>query len=92
MDGFLIAAAAAFARRVEDLGSGALWIPDALGRAPFAHASYLFFHTSTLVIATRVVRIHLREDEATGCAQKELHEESGGCFLLGRGVSHSTMM
>ena len=31
--------AAGFAQRIEDLGYGALWIPDAFGRDPFAHAS-----------------------------------------------------
>jgi len=92
MDGFSVGEAADFARRVEELGYGALWIPDAFGRDPFAHASYLFAQTSRLVIATGVVNIHLREAQATACAQKELHDQSGGRFLLGLGVSHSTMI
>ena len=91
-DGFAIGEAAEFAQRVESLGYGALWIPDAFGRDPFAHAAWLFAHTSRLVIATGVVNIHLREAQATACAQKELHDQSGGRFLLGLGVSHSTMV
>lgn len=91
-DGMASAEAAEFAIRVEELGYGALWIPDAFGRDPFVHASWLFSHTSKLVIATGVVNIHLREAQATACAQKALHDQSGGRFLLGLGVSHATLI
>ena len=90
MDGFSIAEAVEFAQRVEELGYGALWIPDAFGRDPFTHAALLFQHTKKLVIATGVVNIHLREAQATACAQRELWDQSGGRFLLGLGVSHQT--
>jgi len=90
MDGFSTSQAIEFAQRVEELGYGALWIPDAFGRDPFAHAALLFHHTKRLVIATGVVNIHLREAQATSCAARELHDQSGGRFLLGLGVSHKT--
>jgi len=90
MDGFSTTEAIEFAQHVEELGYGALWIPDAFGRDPFVHASLLFQHTKRLVIATGVVNIHLREAQATACAQRELHDQSGGRFLLGLGVSHQT--
>ena len=90
MDGFSVVEAIEFAQRVEELGYGALCIPDAFGRDPFAHAAMLFQHTKRLVIATGVVNIHLREAQATACAQRELHDQSGGRFLLGLGVSHKT--
>ena len=64
MDGFSSSEAIEFAQQVEDLGYGALWIPDAFGRDPFAHAAMLFQHTKKLVIATGVVNIHLREAQA----------------------------
>ena len=91
-DSFSTIEAIEFAQRVEELGYGALWIPDAFGRDPFAHASLLLNHTSTLVLATGVVNIHLREAQATTCAQRELHDQSGGRFLLGLGVSHQAPM
>ncbi|MBW2386685.1 MAG: LLM class flavin-dependent oxidoreductase, partial [Deltaproteobacteria bacterium] len=81
-DGFSTAEAVEFAQRVEELGYGTLWIPDAFGRDPFAHAALLFANTQRLNIATGVVNIHLREAQATRCAQLELHEQSGGRFLL----------
>lgn len=90
MDGFSTRDAIEFAQRVEELGYGALWIPDAFGRDPFAHAALLFQHTTKLIIATGVVNIHLREAQATACAQRTLHDQSGGRFLLGLGVSHQT--
>jgi probable F420-dependent oxidoreductase len=89
MDGFTTAEAIEFAQRIESLGYGALWIPDAFGRDPFVHAALLFAHTSRLVVATGVVNIHLREPQATAGAQRELHDQSGGRFLLGLGVSHA---
>lgn len=91
-DGLAIGEAVEFAQRVEALGYGALWIPDAFGRDPFAHASWLLAHTSRLVLATGVVNIHLREPLATACAQRALHDQSQGRFLLGLGVSHGTVM
>ena len=91
-DGLQIGESAEFARSVEALGYGALWIPDAFGRDPFAHATWLFSQTSSLVIATGVVNIHLREAQATACAQRALHDQSGGRFLLGLGVSHGTVI
>jgi probable F420-dependent oxidoreductase len=91
-DGMAIGETADFAKRIEELGYGALWIPDAFGRDPFAHASWLLSHTSKLVLATGVVNIHLREAQATACAQKELHDQSAGRFLLGLGVSHSAVI
>jgi len=91
-DGLSSGEAVEFAQRVEALGYGALWIPDAFGRDPFAHAALLFAHTTRLVVATGVVNIHLREAQATACAQRELHDQSEGRFLLGLGVSHGTAM
>lgn len=88
-DSLTSAGAVDFAKQVEALGYGALWIPDAFGRDPFTHASWLFAHTTSLVVATGVVNIHLREAQATACAQRALHDQSGGRFLLGLGVSHS---
>ena len=40
LDGMTAPQSAEFARTVEKLGYGALWIPEAVGREPFAHAAY----------------------------------------------------
>ncbi|HTO53018.1 MAG TPA: TIGR03620 family F420-dependent LLM class oxidoreductase [Myxococcota bacterium] len=84
--------AAEAAQRIESLGYGALWIPEAVGRHPFAHASWLLANTSKLVLATGIANIYARDPAATAAAQKTLAEQSNGRFLLGLGVSHRPMV
>jgi probable F420-dependent oxidoreductase len=91
-EGLSIGAAGELAVAVESLGYGALWIPDALGRDPLVHAGFLLAQTRRLVVATGIVNIHLREPIATAGAQRALHEQSDGRFLLGLGVSHEPFM
>lgn len=91
-EGLSVAESIEFARRVEVLGFGALWIPDAFGRDPLVHAGLLLAQTTRLVVATGIVNIHLREPVATACAMRTLHEQSKGRFLLGLGVSHEPAM
>jgi probable F420-dependent oxidoreductase len=84
--------AAAAAQRIEGLGYAALWIPEAVGRHPFAHAAWLLAKTQKLVIATGIASIYHREPGVTLAAQKTLAEQSGNRFLLGLGVSHKPMV
>jgi probable F420-dependent oxidoreductase len=88
MDAFTAPEAAAFAKRVEAWGYGALWFPEAMGRNSFVHAAWLLANTTTLVIATGIANIYARDWVAASSAQKALNEQSGGRFLLGLGVSH----
>ena len=81
--------AAAFAGRVEAWGYSALWLPETVGRDPFAHAAFLLDKTSTLVVATGIAGIYTRDANAMAAGQKTLAEQSGGRFLLGMGVSHA---
>lgn len=87
-DGMAAAEAAAFARRLEDWGYAAWWVPEARGRNPFALAGFLLASTTRLVIATGIANIYARDAQATRAAQLGLAEQSGGRFLLGLGVSH----
>lgn len=91
-DGLSISETVEFAQRIEALRYGALWIPDAFGRDPLVHAGWLLAHTRRLVVATGIVNIHLRDPFAVAGAQKTLHEQSSGRFLLGLGVSHEPAM
>lgn len=86
------AEAAAFARRVEQWGYGALWIPEALGRDALIHASWLLANTTTLVIASGIANIYGRDAQAMASAQQSLNEQSNNRFLLGIGVSHSMLV
>lgn len=81
-----------FARKVERLGYGALWIPEAVGREPFAHAAYLLANTDRLVLATGIANIWARDPMTTAAGARTLGELSGGRFLLGLGVSHAPLV
>ena len=81
-----------FAQRVESLGYGALWLPETLGRDPFAHIAHLVAQTDTLNFATGIANIHHRHPGAMMQAQRTLAEQSGDRFLLGMGVSHAPMV
>jgi probable F420-dependent oxidoreductase len=84
--------AQAFAQRVERWGYHSLWIPEAVGRDPFAHAAWLLAGTQRLVIATGIANIYARDPNTMQAGQKTVAEQSGGRFLLGLGVSHVPMV
>jgi probable F420-dependent oxidoreductase len=88
IDPFSAPRAAAFAERVEKLGYGALWIPEAVGREAFTACAWLLSHTSNLIIASGIANIYARDPMSAAAAQKGLNEQFGGRFLLGLGVSH----
>jgi alkanesulfonate monooxygenase SsuD/methylene tetrahydromethanopterin reductase-like flavin-dependent oxidoreductase (luciferase family) len=92
MDNMTAAAAAAFAKRVEERGYSALWIPESRGRNALVHSSWLLANTQRLVVATGIANIYARDPMAMANAQRGLNEQSGGRFLLGVGVSHRPMV
>ena len=91
-DGMNAAEAAAFAKRVESWGYGALWLPEAFGRNVLVHSSWLLANTRSLVIATGIANLYARDPTAMAAAQRTLNEQSGGRFLLGIGVSHAPLV
>lgn len=88
LDALAADAARAYARRVEELGYGALWVPETVGREPFALLAMLAGHTRRLVLGTSIVNIWGRDAQATRMASMTLHEATRGRFALGLGVSH----
>src|SRR6266851_8306798 len=88
MDSMTAAAAAAFAKRVEEWGYAALWIPESRGRNALTHSSWLLANTQRLIVATGIANIYARDPMAMANGQRGLNEQSDGRFLLGVGVSH----
>jgi probable F420-dependent oxidoreductase len=80
------------AAELDELGFGALWIPEAVGREAISHAAMLLDATSRLVVATGVAVIFNRLPGVTTAAQRLLADDSDGRFLLGLGVSHAPMV
>lgn len=80
--------ALSYARRVEELGFAALWVPETVGREPFTLLGMLAPATRRLVLGTSIVNVWGRDAQATRMAAMTLAEASAGRFVLGLGVSH----
>jgi len=79
-----------FAREVERLGYGVLWLVEALGRDALAHAAALLVRTERLVVGSGVASIWGREASQAMAAARTNAEVSGGRFVLGLGVNNPT--
>lgn len=91
-DGMAAGEAADFAGRVESLGYSTLWLPDTVGRDPFAHIAWLGSQTTTLNFATGIANIFHRHPGPMKQVANTLGEQTGGRFMLGLGVSHGPMV
>lgn len=83
---------AEFAQRVESLGYSTLWLPDTIGRDPFAHIAWLASQTDTLQFATGIANIFHRHPGPMMQVANTLAEQSAGRFVLGLGVSHGPLV
>ncbi len=86
------AAAQEAAIELEELGYGALWLPEAVGREPFVNSALLLSATQELVVATGIASIWARDAQGMASGQLTLSEAFPGRFLLGLGVSHQPMV
>lgn len=78
------------AAELEELGYGALWIPN--GPAMFERAGELLDATSRVVVATGIASIWTHPAAAAAAAHRKLTEAHPGRFLLGLGVSHEQLV
>lgn len=76
------------AAELEELGFGALWYGEALGREAFTKAGLLLAGTKRIIIATGIANIYGRDPITMAAGQKTLAEAYPTRFLLGLGVSH----
>ena len=91
-DGMSSGEAAEAAGRIESLGYSTLWLPDTVGRDPFAHIAWLASQTTTLQYATGIANIFHRHPGPMKQVANTLAEQTGGRFVLGLGVSHGPMV
>lgn len=80
------------ARRIEDLGYAALWIPEAWGREAFTSAQLLLAATQRLVVATGIASIWGRDAVNAANALRTLTSAFDDRFVLGLGVSHAPVV
>ena len=76
----------------EQLGYGAMWIPETVGRDPFITASLLLAGTESIKVATGIANIYARDPMTMANTQRSLDEAFDSRFLLGLGVSHHTLV
>ena len=92
LDTLPIGEAVELVRKIEAWGYGALWVPEAVGRDPFALLAFLSARTERLIFATGIANIFARDPMSLRALQQTMAELSGGRFVLGLGVSHKPMV
>lgn len=80
------------AAELDELGFGALWIPEAVAREPFANAALLLGATSRMTVATGIASLHARTAMTMNAGWRTLTEAFPERFLLGIGVSHQMLV
>ncbi len=76
------------ASELEELGFKCVWVPEAVGREPFASCALLLSATKRLTLATGIASMHARSATTMAAGWKTLSERFGDRFLLGIGASH----
>lgn len=74
--------------QLEQLGYGAVWYSEGMGRESLTQAGLLLASSSDIVIATGITNIYGRDPVTMASAQKTLSEAYPDRFVLGLGVSH----
>lgn len=80
------------ARHVEDLGFGALWLNEALGKEVFANAALHLATTDRITVATGVANLWARDATAMANGARTLEEAFPGRLALGVGISHRELV
>jgi probable F420-dependent oxidoreductase len=76
------------ARRVEELGYGTLWYPEAFGYESFTVAGFLLAHSTRLFVGSGIANIYARDPMSAVMGHNALNALFGARFVLGLGVSH----
>ena len=74
--------------RVADLGYGALWVPETVGREPFTLLGSIAEAAGPMWLGSSIVSVWGHDAMTARMAAMTLHELTGGRFVLGLGVSH----
>ncbi len=77
-----------YARLVEELGFGTLWVNESVGREPFALLGALAGATTSITLGLGVATIYARDAVAAHAGARTIADLSGGRFAMGLGVSH----
>lgn len=77
------------AARAEEVGAGAIWIPESVvSKEVFVHSTLLLAATARIPVATGIANIWARDAVAMQNGARTLADAYPGRFILGLGVSH----
>jgi probable F420-dependent oxidoreductase len=79
------------AAELEELGFGALWIPD-VGGPVLESVERLLRATSSVMVATGILNVWMHDAAEVAAGQTRLEREFPGRFLLGLGISHAPIV
>jgi probable F420-dependent oxidoreductase len=77
-----------FAREVEALGYGALWVNEPTNGEPFSVLGALAVQTTRLGLGVGIASVYARDAAAAHAGARSLAELSAGRFVMGLGISH----
>jgi probable F420-dependent oxidoreductase len=77
---------------LEELGYGAIWAGESLGREAFAQAGLMLAGGRRIAVATGVANMWARDAMTMAAGQYTLAEAYPSRFLLGIGVSHAPLV
>jgi probable F420-dependent oxidoreductase len=80
------------AAEVEELGYGAIWLPEMIGRQAWVSSTLLLSGTQRIVVATGIASIWARDALDANSALSTITEAFPERFLMGLGVSHQVMV
>lgn len=92
LDYVATAQAKELASELEELGFGAVWLPEVAGRDPFVALTHVLSATTRLVGATGIMNIWGRDAVAMSCGVRAVTEAFPDRVLLGLGVSHRNIV
>jgi probable F420-dependent oxidoreductase len=79
------------AAELEELGFGALWIPD-VGGPVLETVARLLAATRRVVVATGILNVWMHDAEEVAADHARLDREHPGRFLLGLGIGHAPLI
>src|SRR5258708_19293836 len=88
LDNFPAAQVQEAVAELEQLGFGALWFGEAMGREALTSAGLLLAATKPILIPTRLANIYGRDPVTMAAAQKTLAHANPNPFLLRLALSH----
>ena len=76
---------------VEELGYGAIWWGEAVGKESLATAALILSWTKRLVAASGISNVYARDPVSAAAGAKTIGDAFPGRFVLGLGISHSVV-